>query len=136
MISRCHNPASSGFPKYGALGVKVCDAWRNDYDQFLRDMGRRPGKGMTVERDDVFGDYEPGNCRWATTQEQAWNKRAPKLDHAKAAIIRRRRASGELLKDIAADFDIHLSMVAYVASKKCWIPFTELPVKEVDSTNS
>lgn len=69
---RCHNPNSTQYPLYGARGIKVCDRWRNSFYAFFEDMGERP-KGKTIDRINGDGNYEPGNCRWATSLEQAHN---------------------------------------------------------------
>lgn len=74
MIRRCEAPNAVGYQWYGGRGIKVCDRWRNSFEAFLSDMGERPD-GLTLERNDTNGDYEPGNCRWATMQEQTRNKR-------------------------------------------------------------
>lgn len=74
MRARCTNPRMSGYRYYGGLGIKVCDRWRDSFDAFLADMGERPD-GHTLDRIDPFGDYEPGNCRWATPTQQANNQR-------------------------------------------------------------
>lgn len=66
---RCHNPNAEAFKYYGARGITMCDAWRNSFDQFLADMGRRP-EGCTIDRIDQTKGYEPGNCQWATDAEQ------------------------------------------------------------------
>lgn len=73
MRQRCSNPRASGFKYYGGRGVKVCRRW-DSYQAFLSDMGERPD-GLTLDRIDPFGDYEPNNCRWATWEQQQKNKR-------------------------------------------------------------
>lgn len=73
MKQRCYDPGSTQYHWYGERGITVCDEWRNDYGQFLADMGERP-EGLTLDRINPDGNYEPSNCRWATAQEQARNR--------------------------------------------------------------
>jgi hypothetical protein len=73
MHTRCQNPSNNRFEHYGGRGILVCERW-NDFENFLADMGEVP-PGLTLERDDVNGDYQPGNRRWAFNHEQQNNKR-------------------------------------------------------------
>lgn len=74
MKQRCTNPAHVAYENYGGRGITVCARWMNSFDAFLADMGTCP-PGRTIERKDGNGNYESGNCTWATMQEQAENTR-------------------------------------------------------------
>ena len=76
MRHRCFSPTNKWYWLYGANGVTVCERWKNSFLNFLADMGRRPSPKHSIDRfPDPYGNYEPGNCRWATTHEQATNRR-------------------------------------------------------------
>lgn len=123
MKSRCANPNHCNYPHYGARGIRVCERWQG-YENFLADMGRRPSDGHSLDRIDSNGNYEPGNCRWATRMEQSGNQRhnggrrpmlltilrntktlAEWLSDAGLAYVTywRRTKSGELPEDVILD---------------------------------
>ena len=72
MRQRCRNPNQHDYRWYGALGVKVCERW-DSFEAFFADMG--PANGLTLDRIDPTGNYEPSNCRWASWEVQRANKR-------------------------------------------------------------
>jgi hypothetical protein len=74
MKARCNNSEARAFRWYGARGIKVCDRWNKSFEAFLADMGPRP-VGKSIDRINNDGNYEPGNCRWATQKEQLANRR-------------------------------------------------------------
>ncbi len=86
MLARCMDPGHARYKYYGALGVKVCDRWR-DFELFLEDVGTPPFKGATLDRwPNNAGDYEPGNVRWATPKQQRHNRRPGKNNVKKQTL--------------------------------------------------
>lgn len=75
MRGRCSNPSDRDWPLYGGRGVAVCDEWDKSFESFLADMGHRPSAKHSIDRIDTNGNYEPGNCRWATVEQQSRNRR-------------------------------------------------------------
>lgn len=74
MLARCRNPKDPSYVRYGGQGITVCERW-HDFQSFLDDMGPRPSLKHSIDRIDGTSGYKPGNCRWATWEEQNRNKR-------------------------------------------------------------
>ena len=83
MLQRCYNPKSKRYAFYGGKGVTVCEEWKNEFMSFYKwALGNGYQEGLTIDRIDVDGNYEPSNCRWATLKEQSQNtSRSIKVDY-------------------------------------------------------
>ncbi len=83
---RCYRPTDINFKNYGARGIVMCDSWKNDFREFFKYMGVCP-KGKTLDRIEVNGNYEPGNCVWSDRVTQANNKTSTIWVEWKSALI-------------------------------------------------
>lgn len=116
MWQRCTNPHNKDYRYYGGRGVSVCGRWES-YSNFVDDMGRRPS-GCSLDRVNSDGNYEPANCRWATTAEQARNRKGIKLDPDSARFIRNSPAPQSVL---AKAFGVHQTVISRVKNNKRWV---------------
>jgi hypothetical protein len=102
MWRRCTNQNSGDWPGYGGRGITVCERWRS-FEVFFADMGCRP-PGTTLDRIDNNGNYEPGNCRWATKEEQNGNRRT--------SVILEYRGKRQSLSAWAREVGLHKSTIS------------------------
>lgn len=97
MTQRCNNPKHPRYQHYGGRGIKVCEHWLK-FENFLADIGPAPSEELSLDRIDNNGNYEPGNVRWATTQQQNENRRMVKVINGKSyAQISRELGGNRLL---------------------------------------
>lgn len=93
MKNRCYVVSNPSFANYGGRGVKVCDRWLEAFENFLSDLGPKPSPRHSLDRIDNNGDYEPGNCRWATRSEQQFNRRNARSLNGKSPSTARPRGA-------------------------------------------
>lgn len=120
MIERCTNPTYRDYSYYGGRGIKVCERWRNSFQTFLEDMGVRP-EGMSLDRVDNDGDYEPSNCKWSTTVEQRRNRSNVRLSLAKADTIRSLYARGITRRALAETYKVSVVMIGLIVRGEAWV---------------
>lgn len=118
MMARCYNPKASGYPRYGARGIAVCERW-HDVNAFIADMSPRP-PGGTLDRINNDGPYSLENVRWASMTTQSRNRRSNKLTEAKVAQLRQLYREGHRLTDLAKRFGISDPAVHAIVNGVTW----------------
>ena len=120
ILQKCRNPKDPNYRYYGGRGISVCSRW-DSYKNFHDDVGPHPGAGMTLDRIDNDGDYEPGNVRWATRQTQARNRGYCKVDEAKAFEIRTAYAAGGVTQEMLAEhYGVSQATISQITRGVTW----------------
>jgi hypothetical protein len=122
MLKRCYSPRNRSYADYGGRGIIVCERWRS-FEPFLSDMGDRP-EGTSLDRIDVNGNYEPGNCRWLAVGQQQWNRRCSVLSPQLAQEIVGRHEHGESMASIGRRLGINRFTVNTVVRGLAWSSVT------------
>jgi len=131
-VRRCTNPADPAYPRYGGRGITVCDRWQGwfGFDNFLADMGSRPA-GMSLNRIDNDGHYEPGNCEWASARTQARNRRGVRLTPEVLMELLRLHRGGMPTADVAQAVGLSYkttTLAIWIADTLAELHRTEPPV--------
>lgn len=103
ILARCYNPDVAHYDRYGGRGITVCDRWRESFQNFFDDMGEQP-EGMSIDRINPFGNYEPTNCRWADRITQMNNtcRQWIAKGHSQAAVQSNIEQRRELIARVRA----------------------------------
>ena len=128
IIQRCTNPNQPHYERYGGRGVTICDAWRKSFEAFYADMGDPPTDQHSIDRIDNDRGYEPGNCRWATIEEQNANRRprepicgeANNKAKLTADIVRQIRASSDTGADLSRRYGVSQTAIGYIRRRRTW----------------
>lgn len=121
MLDRCYKPHNDRFQYYGARGITVCDRWRESFMAFYGDVRKDWKPGLTLDRIDPHGHYEPGNVLWATYRQQSRNRRNVRLNPIAARVIRWGRANGISGLRLARAYGITASQVYDIAKGRTWV---------------
>jgi hypothetical protein len=111
MKRRCYNTKHIEYKNYGGRGIEICSRWRTSFVNFLADMGNKPFPEATIDRINNDGNYEPGNCRWATKMEQGQNTRK--------TVMLTHDGKTQCIREWARELGVQHCVIRY-RIKHCW----------------
>ena len=121
ITSRCCNKTNKDYNSYGGRGISIYSDWKNDFDKFhkwiIDNLGDRPSKTHSLDRINNSKDYEPGNLRWATSDEQNQNKTSTKLSKEKVIEIRNSSLSRE---ELVKKYGVKISQINKILGNRSW----------------
>ena len=120
MLSRCYNEKDLDYKNYGGRGISVCPEWRRSFLAYYEDMGSCP-KGLTLDRRNNNGNYNPDNCRWASRAEQARNRRSCRLNIIAVRVIRWLLKNTDISqRRIADEYGVSTATISHIYLNKTW----------------
>lgn len=122
MLSRCRYTGNSRYHRYGGRGIKVCDEWSNSFEAFYEYMGKCPEEKSSIDRICNDSDYEPGNVRWATPEEQGQNTSLTRLNPALVRAMREESSRGKTAVSIQKEMAPHacINAVKNAIARRTW----------------
>lgn len=120
MKNRCYNQNNHDYRWYGAVGITVCDRWRNDFHAFIEDMGEKPTPKHTLERIDGTKSYSPANCKWATRTEQRRNSKDILFNEQSVIKIRNEVQAGASFAELGRKYGCGRAGILKVAAGQHW----------------
>ena len=119
--SRCLNKNVPNYRYYGGRGIAVCERWLDSFIAFFEDMGSKPFPKAEIDRKDNDGNYEPGNCRWISRNENIRNRPYTKLTLEKAEEIRKRYETGRISqRTLALMYQVDQKTIYDIIHQKTW----------------
>jgi hypothetical protein len=119
MLARCNKPTATSYPRYGAVGVTICDSWKS-FDCFYADVAHLYKDGMQIDRIDNNGNYEPGNVRWVTPKQNIRNSTVVKLDEQEVGAIKSLFLLGVKGSQMAKAFNVQQTTISAIKNGKNW----------------